>query len=316
MAYNSAVAGSSLLHEPVVYHDLKAWLEQQELNPKPLSPLQHRAIGDLRRSLEPDISDRDWVSLLNRYLQAHGGGTPKFDDESAPDDKWVYHCHFPPTAGAEPMTFPNAEAGYTTPSSPPGFGRKKDAKQYAAKCGIEWLMKGGYMPTDGQHVEFPKGKATANSPQTPKKKPPAPPQGGGGGGPTTTTTVTKGGNDNNNNNDDDEPPATQRVTELCQLMGLVVPQYKITPAAAAADNNNNNHNDNNNNGSSHNAQFFDGQADFGVDAIKVPEDLGRVANVYGKKNARERVAEEVLLWLVQEERRRVAEVDAMMAQEV
>ncbi len=76
-AANAAMAGSSstlgatattglrLLDEPVNYRDLRAWLEEQELDPKPLSPLQQRAIADLRRSMEPKTDDCDWVSLLN-----------------------------------------------------------------------------------------------------------------------------------------------------------------------------------------------------------------------------------------------------------
>lgn len=61
----NAQIGVSPLDEPVDYRDLKAWIEEQERNPTPLSPLQQRAISDLRRSLEPKLGDCDWVSLLN-----------------------------------------------------------------------------------------------------------------------------------------------------------------------------------------------------------------------------------------------------------
>lgn len=61
----NAQIGVSPLDEPVDYRDLKAWIEEQEMNPKPLSPVQQRAISDLRRSLEPKLGDCDWVSLLN-----------------------------------------------------------------------------------------------------------------------------------------------------------------------------------------------------------------------------------------------------------
>jgi hypothetical protein len=56
--------------EPVDYRDLKAWIAEQEANPRPLSPIQLRAITDLRRSFEPEIGDRDWVSLMNRTSPA------------------------------------------------------------------------------------------------------------------------------------------------------------------------------------------------------------------------------------------------------
>lgn len=69
------------------------------------------------------------------------------------------------------MVFPNPEAGFIvdetgTPAAP-SFGRKKDAKQYAAKCCAEWLMKAGYMPSDGVNVEFPKTKKARPQPLTP-----------------------------------------------------------------------------------------------------------------------------------------------------
>lgn len=62
---------SSILDVPVDYRDLKEWIEEQERNPKPLSPVQQRAISDLRRSIEPEIGICDWVSLLNRTLNIH-----------------------------------------------------------------------------------------------------------------------------------------------------------------------------------------------------------------------------------------------------
>lgn len=65
MANIGATANSAVLDESVVYRDLKAWIEQQERNPKPLSLLQQQAISILLRPPQPDIGDRDWVSLLN-----------------------------------------------------------------------------------------------------------------------------------------------------------------------------------------------------------------------------------------------------------
>ncbi|KAH6627857.1 hypothetical protein F5144DRAFT_494892 [Chaetomium tenue] len=330
MAANNTAVTSSILDEPVDYRDLKEWIEEQERNPKPLTPLQQRAISDLRRSIEPEIGVRDWVSLMNRYTQAHGG-TPAFIDEPAPDERWTYRCIFKPTADTEQMSFPNSEAGFTpnehgVPAAP-SFGRKKDAKQYAAKCCVEWLMKGGYMPSDGKSVEFPKPpKTSRHASSTPT--------------PTPAAKKPRGDNNNNNNNnhadappnhpkkraansddddEDDDPPATKRVATLCQLLGLAIPQYKITPAVLLPTL------DPSTTTSTtttiipppitpSNPQFFDGRADFGADAIKVPEGLGRVSNVYGRRNAREKVAEEVLAWLVAEEGRRMAEVEEMMAQ--
>lgn len=71
MAANTTQITSSILDQPVDYRDLKEWIEEQERNPKPLTPHQQRAISDLRRSIEPDIGVRDWVSLMNRTSNIH-----------------------------------------------------------------------------------------------------------------------------------------------------------------------------------------------------------------------------------------------------
>jgi hypothetical protein len=330
MAANTASAqvGSSLLDEPVIYRDLKAWIEQQEQNPRPLSPLQKRAIADLirRQPPEPDLGDRDWVTLLNRkqpsplltleienttlthvpvYAQAHRTGLPTFTDDSPAPERFMARCQFRPTGESEYMVFPSEAAGFLPDESgalvAPCFHRKKDAKQYAAKCCIEYLMNGGFMPTDGVNVEFPKPKPVPNPPKAKKTKTPNP--------PTTAPTPARNTDTNYNSTkdkddakDSDTDPPTTRVADLCRLMGLVIPTYKITPSAATASIN----------GAAN--PYWDGYADFGADSIKVPEGLGRVANVYGKKNAREKIVEEVLAWLVKEEKARREEAEALMAQ--
>jgi hypothetical protein len=216
-------------------------------------------------------------------------------------------CQFRPTGEAEYMVFPSEAAGFVADASgalvAPSFGRKKDAKQYAAKCCIEYLMNGGFMPTDGVNVEFPKPKPAPN-PAKPKKTKPTAPNPSATPAPARNTepTTDNSTNDNDKDKDSDTEPATTRVEELCRLMGLVIPIYKITPAAATAGS-----------GGAANP-YWDGYADFGADAIKVPQGLGTVANVYGKKNARERIAEEVLAWLVKEEEARREEAEALMAQ--
>jgi hypothetical protein len=235
------------------------------------------------------------------------------------------------------VSFPNAEAGFTpneqgVPAAP-SFGRKKDAKQYAAKCCIEWLMEGGHMPSDGVSVEFPKPpKTSRHASSTPVPSPAAKkPRAAATDNPEATpnrprkrTTDDDNNNDNDNNDnnddsdddddDDDDQPATKRVEQLCRLLCLTIPQYKITPAVLATTASDDPDPDPTSTiVSVSNPQFFDGVADFGPDAINVPEGLGRVSNVYGRRNAREKAAEEVLAWLVAEEGRRMAEVEEMMA---
>ncbi|KAK4106630.1 hypothetical protein N658DRAFT_415637 [Parathielavia hyrcaniae] len=329
-----AQTGSPLSEDRVIYRDLKAWLEQQEQNPRPLSPLQKRAIADILKpgpEPEPDLSDRDWLTLLNLYAQAHHTGPPTFTDESPVPERFISRCQFRATGEAEYMVFPSAAAGFVPDEAglpvAPCFRRKKDAKQYAAKCCIEHLMRSGHMPTDGLNVVFPKPKPPPPNPPGSKKKakaapappPPAAAAASPSNHPTNTGTNTSSnddvpaqGKDNNtttntDNEEDPQQPTTRtRVADLCRLMGLAVPAYKLTPSPGIppADHTT---------GGGH--QYWDGHADFGADAIKVPEEgLGRVANVYGKKNARERVAEEVLAWLVREERARQDEADALLAQ--
>ncbi|AEO57630.1 hypothetical protein MYCTH_2304004 [Thermothelomyces thermophilus ATCC 42464] len=325
-AATGAAANSSILDEPVIYRDLKAWIEEQERNPKPLSPLQQKAISILLGPQEPDIGSRDWVSLLNLFNQAHGSGS-SFTDRPAPGQKWLCQCVFRLNPYSAPMTFPGPEAGFVpdekgTPAAP-SFGRKKDAKQYAAKCCVEWLMKAGYMPSDGVSVESPKNKvrpaaaaaavavaaAAATRQASPTKA-----------GTAAQAKPTAG----NDGEDDDEPPVTKRVEELCRTLGLIVPQYKITPSAiattttpaAAADVDPSQTVGQQQQKQQQNPQhgFFDGYADFGPDSgIKVPEGLGRVTNVYGRKGARNRVAEEVLAWLRAEQGRREVEVEEMLS---
>jgi hypothetical protein len=232
------------------------------------------------------------------------------------------------------VSFPNAEAGFTpneqgVPAAP-SFGRKKDAKQYAAKCCIEWLMNGGYMPSDGVHVEFPKPPKTSRHASSTPVPSPAAKKPRAADNPEATpnrpskrTTDDDNNNDNDNNDnsddsddDDNDQPATKRVEHLCRLISLTIPHYKITPAVLTTTASDDSDPDLTSTiVSVSNPEFFDGLADFGPDAIKVPEGLGRVSNIYGRRNAREKAAEEVLAWLVAEEGRRMAEVEEMMALE-
>jgi hypothetical protein len=193
------------------------------------------------------------------------------------------------------MTFPHL--GDDPSATLPYFSRKKDAKQWAAKCCIDWLMTNSYMPTDGVNVEFPKPPKPAPVP-TPKKRKIA----------TSPTNNTEDGDTNTTIKNEGDEPTAKKVEALCRLMGFNIPQYRISPSSAVTPSTGG---QNNVNGQQQ--QYFNGQADFGADSIKVPDNLGRVVDILGRKNARERVAEEVLVWLVAEEERRVKEADEMLA---
>lgn len=198
------------------------------------------------------------------------------------------------------MTFP------VPSSSPPSFGRKKDAKQYAAKCCVEWLMASNYMPSDGENVVFAKGKARSSSQANTNDN-------GSTNGSAALNAQVNGDtvpqsslNGNGTSNPPNTPrpkspqlmnepldmysdsttPLTERVEALCRSLGLSIPRYRVTHSDGSKE-------------------FFDGYADFGVDSVSVPDGLGMVTNVWGGSRAtKERIAEQVLFWLMKEEERR------------
>ncbi|KAK0722886.1 hypothetical protein B0T26DRAFT_239088 [Lasiosphaeria miniovina] len=125
-----------------------------------------------------------FFALVLGYRDAHqaGGAVVLFADEPAPQFKWVCHCTFRGTAASEPQQFPGPDGGLLAAADgsgggalvAPSFARKKDAKQYAAKSCVEWLMAENRMPSDGLSVVFPKTKTAAVS-SLPPPPPPHPP---------------------------------------------------------------------------------------------------------------------------------------------
>ncbi|KAH6624977.1 hypothetical protein B0J18DRAFT_429836 [Chaetomium sp. MPI-SDFR-AT-0129] len=362
---HATMATPASFDEPLVYRDLREWLEEQERNPKPLSQSLQKALMDFKRAIEPELGDRDWVSLLNLYIQANDGAAPTFTEHPADDNRWTCTCQFVLPATGQELSFPNAESGLSSPppSSPsntnttntntaneddggasisgagaganaaadtgttPSFSRKKDAKKYAARACVEWLIRGGYMTADGVSTTTISGKAKAKAaraqsqgqsqsqsqPVTPKKSATG---GAGGANKTPKANGTANGNGNTEDYDEDHiPPATKRVEDFCKLMGLTIPQYRITPSPTTSSSTSSSSTSPSPSGLATARDFFDGRADFGPDAgLKIPEGLGDVKNVYGRKNAKERVAEVVLGWLVGEQERRMREVEEMMGE--
>ena len=128
------------------------------------------------------------------------------------------------------MVFPNPEAGFvvdeTGAPAAPSFGRKKDAKQYAAKCCAEWLMKAGCMPEDGVNVEFPKTKKARPQPLTPGSPAQIAPA-----NPATTTTTPATTEPATTTTQQQDETAAQRVTNLCRLRTFN-PSLFISPLSA------------------------------------------------------------------------------------
>ncbi|KAL1836006.1 hypothetical protein VTJ49DRAFT_5698 [Mycothermus thermophilus] len=308
---NGSETATSFADEPLIYHNLMEWLKEQQANRRSLSDLQKKAISTLLTlpPTEPGIGDSNWVGLLNSFSQSCGAIIDfKADSENDfggnPRHTCVCEVKLSPSSGL--LTFPRAEdsppeeranGAWTLPT----FTRRKDAKQYAAKCAAEYLMREGLIVfTETGAPKFPGTKKTKAGRSSGKNN-----------GSTT------------NNNDknvaakkpaDDGPHVTKRVEELCHKLGLSFPQYRISPSADQSTTTNYGMEGVTPAGESPNQQFFDAHAEWPPrDALKVPRGLGRVTRVYGRRNARERVAEQVLEWLVEEEGRRMREVEELMA---
>jgi hypothetical protein len=69
------------------------------------------------------------------YRDAHqkSGCSVSFIDLSAPDNTWACRCQIQLSQDSKTLAFP-----VTYGPEVQGFSRKKDAKQYAAKCCVEW----------------------------------------------------------------------------------------------------------------------------------------------------------------------------------
>lgn len=340
---------------------VKQWLAEREAHPGPLTPTELNAIvalkGTLGRIPEPELGMADWVSLLHSKSHrpvklgpfAHSptgyrdarqqqcGAKFEFEDMVNEDKSFTTICIFTGELGAPPLRFPGEHGGLLpvdhsgTPGAP-SFLKKKDARKYAAKCCVEWLMANGYMPADGSTANLsrikpkpfriPSTTGAAPAAQTDENARPAsngttaPPQGNATSAeltgdetassrpsngtprpansapPTSGTTAPSPSppvpTSSEEEMTDFEVPATQRVKELCENLGLCQPQYIITPSP------------------NHGRDFFDGRANFLADDPYFEDGVGRVFGGYTKKGTRERVAEQVLVALLEISARREA----------
>ncbi len=82
------------------------------------------------------------------------------------------------------------------------------------------------------------------------------------------------------------------VLDICPLLGLCSPQYKLAPVSSLAPN------------------MLSGYASF-PSQPGVPEEIGEARNVYGKKNAKEEVAEGVWKFLLELAKKRDVEIEEM-----
>jgi len=267
------------------------------------------------------------------YRDAHPATQVKvvFTDTPPSDDGlWTTMCVFTGTQTPTPQSFPAAEYGFAAVDGqgtlgPPRFARKKSAKQYAAKCCVDWLIRGGHMPDDGS-VAFPKPRlppppkkvkahlvlADPRPPPTPlrilsSREPPAttaqlnslPDDGGGGGGGGVSIKAGDAASDAAAPGDqdgaavvDDGISACSRVSEICGRLGISPPRYVITESNSCRS------------PGDATLKFWNGRADFGVDNVQLPDGVGVVKDCYGKQATKEAVANALLQHLLAMEARR------------
>ncbi|KAI1212494.1 uncharacterized protein F4807DRAFT_373673 [Annulohypoxylon truncatum] len=288
------------------YQTIQNWINRQQeyeathSEPAPLTDAQRKLLEKLELALpsetpptpEPELGDPNWIGELLEYRAARQrvpSGSPGavFMEEQGPtiggELKW--YCRVKIDENPEPFPGPN---GGLVNGNQPYFGRKKDAKKYAAKCAVEWLKANGYYRPGTDAVKSPQAPQAPQPPKqqvTPqsspaKKKPKLLPS-----SPEVPAGVTVKSEPNGARPlpasafNSDEISAVVEVDQLCTRLGLPGrPQYKITESSDIPG-------------------FYNGYVDLGILATKLPVGTGRVEKVMGKKAAKERIAEEVLVYL-------------------
>jgi len=210
----------------------------------------------------------------------------EFTDQPNPTNKvqWLVTCNFSESAHPDPIPFPGPGTGFvpltgagSDPDStgPPSFPSKRDAKQYAARCCAQWLRAQSRMPATGETAFFTTTRPPASLPGAASSP-------GSGSGSS--------GDGNGGGGDDDDPStARRRVAELCHRLRMPPPKYELRPASEGA------------------VGYWSGGASFGTSAPMIPDHVGRVENIYGKKMAQGQIAEQLLVYLLKMEDERKAE---------
>ncbi|CAL3964717.1 hypothetical protein PZA11_002343 [Diplocarpon coronariae] len=137
--------------------------------PKPTIDLEALAIEQLANE---EMGDKNWIGTLQQYRDVHpvaGADNGIIWDESQDATGITLRFRCTLTIAESSELFGNNSLGYSTKIV--SFGTKKQAKKYAAKKAIDWLIENKYMPADGS-VKFPKvttppaaSKARINDPK-------------------------------------------------------------------------------------------------------------------------------------------------------
>ncbi|RYP36826.1 hypothetical protein DL767_003216 [Monosporascus sp. MG133] len=340
MAVDGFTSGGPAQVPTPLYSRLQEWiLQQQEFEakysqPAPLTAAQRKLLSELELTVtptptEPEVGDTNWIGILLEYRAANqiypGDSAVEFSEEAAaasparPSGPVRWRCKVRIEERIE-APFPCAE--------PPSFARKKDAKQFAARSAVEWLRANGHMPADG--VKFPKAVVAAAVPPPPPQQQqqqakmrlaspgtgtfnnpsPGPSPGPSNGSSASTgskrsprsslstaTEASSSASPPSSPFGGDERPAAHEVNELCKNLGCQPPRYVLTEDPQ-------------------NQGFWSGYPEFdhhGPLLAQLPAGAGRVKGAYGKKLARQQIAEGVLPHLRRAWDARQAEIRAYMA---
>ncbi|CAM1505532.1 Fc.00g111690.m01.CDS01 [Cosmosporella sp. VM-42] len=277
----------------IPWNRLRAWIDEQEAFEKAtgrarLSQAQRVAIASLVPPVEePEVGDRDYVSELCMHEQAKRHELPKFDwkDDSinvngVPQLRWRGSCRLPWCD----EVFPQVGYGYETGQEIPSFQAKKKAKQFAAKQALSFLTG---LPTKTAPAKVTSQSSPPISPlpkrikveQDTKVKPePATAH------PPAIPTPPRIDVPSSDSFDEGGPTIPERVAGLATMLNFGCPSYKIEQDGDKPN-------------------IWKGRPYFQQDA-RVPEDLGVVRGIFGKKKAKLEIAEKVLMWLEEEDRAR------------
>lgn len=234
------------------------------------------------------------------------------NSSASPNITWTCVCCFKQFEEPKMVKFPSPEFGFVPLGTAqvlgqPSFARKKDARQYAAKCCIDWLVSLNRMP-DPRSSGMPKTQkapkvdpiealllslsTTSEAPSSGVHAVGQPPPSSQLASPTSKDLIVSG---DSMNVYDDRIPTTQRVQEMCRRLGIQAPKYELI-----SDGNVKN-------------PLWSGYPDFGADKDQVPREVGVIQNIFPKKLAKQMIAEEVLSFLLQKEAERDAQYAAMVA---
>ncbi|KAL1840909.1 hypothetical protein VTK73DRAFT_3639 [Phialemonium thermophilum] len=327
--------GQNAAAQPVDYQALKAWIAAMEAyeaanhKPAPLTPAQREAVSLLRLPAAPtvdvELDDTDWISKLYMFRDSNVRLHIEISltEEGSPvwPGKWVAYCTYTDSVVGARLVFPGpvtgglvdlgsgAVYGPDSPSNagaaPPAFARKKDARRYAARCCVDWLVARGRVLSINKGVRAPALPLTATTPaprssSLPSPSPSPSPSSSSSSPPSpslhrpapTSTAVNP-----LLDNDKDVPSPRQRVQELCKRLGTPPPRIVVEEAA---------------DGGWNAWPLFELTDTFGH---LVPDSVGRVEGASSKKDAKAVSAEGVLAWLLDVEMRRKMKLATLLVDE-